>query len=81
MRALHVDDHVRLIQDIPELFLSRGEVGIVRSTWFDPQTAYEVEFHQIGSDYQTRVLVRPEQVRLEEREQVDDMDDSAHPVH
>ena len=69
MRPLHIDDHVRLIQDIPELFLSRGEVGIVRSTWFEPATAYEVEFHQIGSDYQTRVLVRPEQVRLEELEE------------
>lgn len=78
MRPLHIDDHVRLVQDIPESFLSRGEVGIVRSTWFSPATAYEVEFQQIGSDYQTRVLVRPEQVRLEELEGEDEPSNSLH---
>ncbi|MDP9172827.1 MAG: DUF4926 domain-containing protein [Planctomycetota bacterium] len=66
MRQPHVDDFVRLMQDIPELALLRGEVGVVRSTWFAPALAYEVEFNQIGHDYQTRALLLAEQVQVEE---------------
>ena len=51
MRQPHIDDFVRLTQDIPELSLNRGAVGVVRSTWFAPTVAYEVEFHKIGHDY------------------------------
>ncbi len=68
MRSPHVDDFVRLTLDIPELSLSRGEIGVVRSTWFAPSVAYEVEFHQIGHDYQTRALLRPDQLQVEEGE-------------
>ena len=66
MRQPHIDDFVRLTQDIPELSLNRGAVGVVRSTWFAPSVAYEVEFHQIGCDYQVgcRCLLRPEQVEV-----------------
>lgn len=66
MRRPHVDDTVRLTQDIPELSLSRGSLGVVRSTWFAPSIAYEVEFHQIGHDYQTRALLLAEQVEVED---------------
>ena len=66
MRRPHVDDTVRLTQDIPELSLSRGSLGVVRSTWFAPSVAYEVEFHQIGNDYQTRALLLAEQVEVED---------------
>jgi len=66
MRQPSVDDQVRLTRDIPELELMRGEVGIVRSTWFAPAIAYEVEFHQVGSDYQTRALLLAEQLEVEE---------------
>ena len=66
MRRPLVDDFVRLTQDIPELSLNRGQVGVVRSTWFSPSVAYEVEFHKIGHDYQTRALLMPEQVAVEE---------------
>ena len=66
MRQPHVDDFVRLTQNIPELALHKGEVGVVRSTWFAPSVTYEVEFHQIGSDYQTRCLLGAEQVAIEE---------------
>src|SRR2546423_10189235 len=66
MRQPHVDDFVRLTQDIPELSLHRGEVGVVRSTWFAPSMAYEVEFHPIGLDHQTRALVLAEQLEVEE---------------
>ena len=67
MRTPQVDDLVRLKYDVPELLLTRGEVGVIRSTWFAPTTAYEVEFHQIGQDQQTRALLRAEQVELEEQ--------------
>ena len=66
MRSPHIDDFVRLTTDIPELALTRGEIGVVRSTWFAPSVAYEVEFHQIGHDYQTRALLLAEQVEVEE---------------
>ena len=66
MRQPHVDDFVRLIRDIPELSLHRGEIGVVRSTWFAPTMAYEVEFHPIGLDHQTRALVLAEQLEVEE---------------
>lgn len=66
MRHPHVDDYVRLTQDIPELALCRGEVGVVRSTWFAPTVAYEVEFHQIGLSHETRALLLAEQVQVEE---------------
>lgn len=66
MRRPHVDDCVRLTQDIPELSLSRGELGVVRSTWFAPSVAYEVEFHKIGNDYQTRALLMEQQVEVDE---------------
>jgi hypothetical protein len=65
-RLPHVDDFVRLTRDIPELALIRGEVGVVRSTWFAPSVAYEVEFHQVGHDFQTRALLLAEQVQVED---------------
>lgn len=65
MREPRIDDSVRLTQDIPELALSRGDVGVIRSTWFAPTIVFEVEFHQGGHDYQTRTLLRPEQVELD----------------
>jgi hypothetical protein len=66
MRQPHIDDVVRLITDIPELSLTRGEVGIVRSTWFAPSIAYEVEFHQKGLSHETRALLLAEQVQVED---------------
>ncbi|MDB5293159.1 MAG: hypothetical protein JWL69_4400 [Phycisphaerales bacterium] len=66
MRRPSIDDLVRLTQDIPELSLSRGELGVVRSTWFAPTVAYEVEFQNIGHDYQTRALLLENQVQVSE---------------
>ena len=65
MRQPHVDDFVRLTRDIPELFLHRGEVGVVRSTWFAPSSCFEVEFH-CGLDSGTRALIMAEQLEVEE---------------
>ena len=66
MRCPHVDEFVRLMVDLPELNLHRGDVGVVRSTWFAPTVAYEVEFQPIGLDCETRALLLAEQVKLEE---------------
>lgn len=66
MRLPSVDDFVRLTKDIPELSLSRGERGVVRSTWCAPSVAYEVEFQLTGQDYQTRCLLQAEQVQIED---------------
>jgi hypothetical protein len=76
MRKPHVDDFVRLMDDIPELALHRGEVGVVRSTWFAPSTAYEVEFHQVGLAHETRALLLPEQLQVEEGSLFDRADDN-----
>jgi hypothetical protein len=67
MRQPRIDDRVRLTHDVPQFALSRGAVGVVRSTWFAPSVAYEVEFHPFGSsDYKSgcRCLLRPEQVEV-----------------
>jgi len=66
MRQPSIDDYVRLTQDIPELGLIRNEVGVVRSTWFAPSIAYEVEFHPKGQTHQTRALLLAEQVQVED---------------
>lgn len=66
MNTLQVDDRVRLTKDVPELFLHRGAVGIIRSTWFAPSVAYEVEFDRIGTDCQIRALLTPQQIEIPE---------------
>ena len=61
-----INDQVRLEKDIPELALCRGSVGVVRSTWFDPCTAYEVEFRQQGLAFETRALILAENLSVAE---------------
>jgi Domain of unknown function (DUF4926) len=65
MRKPHIDDQVRLNQDIPELHLRSGMVGVVRSTWFAPTTAFEVEFDIDGG---TRALLLERQVSIDDGE-------------
>jgi hypothetical protein len=77
MRQPHVDDFVRLTKDIPELSLHRGEVGVIRSTWFAPSMAYEVEFHPVGLNHQTRALLLAEQIQVEEGPLIRDDEDCA----
>ena len=66
MRQPHVDDRVRLMRDIPELSLHRGQLGVVRSTWCSPFTYYEVAFQEPGLDHDTRALVVAEQLEVDE---------------
>lgn len=64
MRQPMIDDFVRLTCDIPELALSRGQVGVVRSRRQAPEMI-EVEFQRIGHDYQTWAWLTGEQVIVE----------------
>jgi hypothetical protein len=41
-------------------------VGVVRSTWFSPSVAFEVEFHPVGLDQRTRCLLLDNQLTVEE---------------
>ena len=66
MRNPTVNDHVRLTQDIPELLLRQGDIGVVCSTWFAPAPAYEVEFPAAGLNEQTRALLLSEQLQIED---------------
>jgi hypothetical protein len=70
MRMPHVDDRVMLTQDIPELELARGEMGVVRSTWCSPSLAFEGEFHPPGQGFQKRCLLAAEQVQVQDDEEV-----------
>lgn len=72
MRHPDIDEQVRLRQDIPELSLSRGQVGVVRSTWFAPTVAYEVEFHKIGISQETRALLLEAQLMFEDGSLISD---------
>jgi len=65
MREPHINDYVRLVKDVPELALHRGEIGVVRSTWFAPRVAYEVEFHPVGNQC-TSTLLSAEQLEVED---------------
>lgn len=56
------NDRVWLDEDLPELDLYRGDVGVVRSAWLYPNRAYEVEFSVAGSHDRRRVLLLHEQV-------------------
>ena len=62
MQAPEVDGSVVLLEDIPELGLRSGAVGVVCSTWFAPEPAYEVEF-QPPRGSATRALVMKNQIQ------------------
>jgi hypothetical protein len=61
MRQVLANDKVSLLQDIPELELYRGDVGVVVSSWFWPNTAYEVEFDG-KTTCRKRVLLLEQQI-------------------
>jgi hypothetical protein len=64
MSQHQVNDRVRLTCDVPERGLNRGDVGLVRSIWFAPSGAFEVEFGAQGSGEPTRALLVPRQLEL-----------------
>ena len=66
MRQPDIDDVVRLTHDVPNLYLHRGEVGVIRSKWFAPAPAFEVEFGTPGLGSKIRAVLLAEQLQLEE---------------
>ena len=63
MTEIRVDELVRLKKDIPELGLHRGDTGVVCSTWFDPGTAFEVEFQSRAPGSSVRALLMRNQIQ------------------
>ena len=63
MRTAQVDALVRLTHDVPTLWLSRGDVGVVRSVWMSPASYYEVEFCKPGQS-SVRALLNMELLEL-----------------
>ena len=66
MRTPEVNDYVRLMHDLPELHLPRGEIGVVRSHWCAPLVAYEVEFHSPSTPEATRALLMSDDIEVED---------------
>ena len=67
MREIQVDDFVRLRQDLPEHRLHNGDVGVVRGESLAPRMTFAVDFHQIGHDRPTTVVLLGQQLVLEEQ--------------
>ena len=63
MSKVKAEERVRLMQDVPELGLRRGDVGRVCSTWFEPSTAFEVEFQPRAVGGRVRALLMPNQIQ------------------
>jgi len=63
MADVKVEEFVRLMQDLPQLGLHRGDTGVVCSRWFDPSTAFEVEFQPDAPDCPVRALLMPNQIQ------------------
>lgn len=63
--SLRVGQAARLVNDIPDLWLSRDEVGTVISIWCFPISAYEIEFARPGDACRTRALVLSTDLRAE----------------
>ena len=62
MNQIFASERVRLVEDLPELGLRHGDEGVVRSSWYFPVRAYEVEFGA-GRGHTNRVLLLDEHVR------------------
>ena len=63
MAQVNVEQLVRLAQDLPELGLHRGDLGVVCSRWFEPNTAFEVEFQPKAAGCRVRALLMPGQIQ------------------
>lgn len=73
-RPIMSNENVRLVRQLPELGLQPGAIGIVRSAWFYPTTAYEVEFPGRGHSTANRLLLLEGEVTPVDTEIPDPMD-------
>lgn len=62
MFPVNLNALVRLIEDLPDLGLRRGAVGLVRSVWLTSGPCYEVEFEQSSKSPAARALLRANQL-------------------
>jgi hypothetical protein len=59
MSPILSNDVVQLADDLPELKLHAGDRGIVRTAWYFPNVAFEVEF---GREHGIKLLLLPDQL-------------------
>jgi len=59
-----VDSQVRLLRDVPELGLIRGQIGAVKAVWCEPLAAFEVEFQCPGQEFPTRALLLKDAIHV-----------------
>ena len=60
MHPIASEDRVQLLEEIAEFELHQGDVGIVRTSWYFPTVAFEVEFTVLGK--RLRLLLLGEQI-------------------
>lgn len=66
MRTPHIDDRVRLVDNVPETPLTRGQVGVVCSTWpAADEPTFEVEFSDGVPDGVMRRLLTIRQIEID----------------
>jgi hypothetical protein len=53
MREILTGDRVRLIEDVNDLSLHKGDLGTVRAIWHCPSALYEVQFDVSGMRLET----------------------------
>lgn len=67
MPPVHVDARVRLKEELPALWLHRGQQGVVVSVWLSPgDFFYEVEFPKAGKSPAVRALLHAQQLEVVE---------------
>jgi hypothetical protein len=61
-RCIRSGTFARLLQEIPELALHAGDIGVVRAVMPGFMDAYEVEFHRLGHNSPLRALLLDRQI-------------------
>jgi hypothetical protein len=61
-RCIRGGKFARLLQEIPELALHAGDLGVVRAVLPGTADTYEVEFHRIGHNTPLRALLLDRQI-------------------
>ena len=62
MNDLRTDMRVRVLVDVPEYEVFRGEIGVVCSKWNLPWEMFEVEFYSEAFGEYRRALLSAEQL-------------------
>ena len=76
-RRIDVSRAVRARHDIPQVGVRGGERGVVQSRWFEPNTAFEVEFRRGKLELPLRVLLDERDLEPDDDDDDDDNGDDA----